>query len=159
VWDAATGALLAICRGHRSTVHSVTFSPDGTRLLTASADGLVGQWDARTGQLVEPPYNRHGALLRSAAYSPDGQWVASAGEDRIIRVWRARGLQDLAVLHGHTGYVFRGSVRPGQPPAGLPQRLHRGIHCGRLGASLGRGPPGDLAGAARPLWGHLPTVL
>jgi WD40 repeat protein len=113
VWDAATGTLLTTCQGHAATVHSVRFSPDGTRLLTASADGTVRQWNARTGQPVELPYNRHGALLLSAAYSPDGQWVASAGEDRIIRVWRARGLQDLAVLQGHTGHVFEVAFAPG----------------------------------------------
>lgn len=112
VWDAATGRLLATCRGHVGTVHSVTFGPDGTRLLTASADGTVRQWDARTGEPVEPPYNRHAALLHSAAYSPDGQWVASGGEDRIIRVWRARDGQDLAVLQGHTGYVFEIAFAP-----------------------------------------------
>jgi WD40 repeat protein len=112
VCDAATGSLLATCRGHTSSVHSVHFSADGTRLLTASADGTVRQWDARTGQLVEPPYDRHGALLYSAVYSPDGQWVASAGEDRTIRVWRARDRQDVAVLHGHTGGVLEVAFAP-----------------------------------------------
>jgi WD40 repeat protein len=73
---------------------------------------MVRQWDARTGQLVEPPYERHGANLYSAAYSPDGQWVASAGEDRIIRVWRARSRQDAAVLLGHTGAVLELAFAP-----------------------------------------------
>ena len=121
LWDAATGTLLATCRGHTSKVLGVAFSPDGTRLVTASADGTVRQWDARTGQEVEPPYDRHSGEVFSAVYSPDGQWVASAGDDRTIRVWRATGRQDVAVLHGHTGPVIERGVRPGRPPAGLPQ--------------------------------------
>src|SRR5262249_9790287 len=38
LWDSATGAPLATCRGHASRVVSVAFSPDGTRLLTTSGD-------------------------------------------------------------------------------------------------------------------------
>src|SRR5262249_54523694 len=36
--------------GHRDEVTSVVFSPDGTRLATASLDGTARVWDARTGQ-------------------------------------------------------------------------------------------------------------
>jgi WD40 repeat protein len=105
LWDPATGALLATCRGHTSKVLGVAFSPDGARLVTTSADGTVRQWDAATGEEVEPPYDRHTAEVFTAVYSPDGQWVASAGADRTIRVWQATGRQDVAILHGHTGAV------------------------------------------------------
>jgi WD40 repeat protein/predicted Ser/Thr protein kinase len=113
LWDAATGKLLATCQGHTSKVLGVAFSPDGTRLVTTSSDATVRQWDAATGQPVEPPYDRHSGEVTCAAYSPDGQWVASAGTDRTVRVWRATGRQDVAVLHGHTGEVFKVAFAPG----------------------------------------------
>src|SRR5262249_46032310 len=113
LWDPATGALLATCRGHISKVLSVAFRPDGARLVTTSADGTVRQWDAATGREVEPPYDRHSAEVVAAVYSPDGQWVASAGTDRTIRVWRATGRQDVAVLHGHTGAMDGLAFDPG----------------------------------------------
>jgi WD40 repeat protein/predicted Ser/Thr protein kinase len=112
LWDPATGTLLATCQGHTSKVVSTAFSPDGSRLVTASSDGMVRQWHARTGQEVEPPYERHSNEVYSAIYSPDGQWVASAGADRTIRVWQATGRQDLAVLHGHTGRVVEVAFTP-----------------------------------------------
>jgi WD40 repeat protein/tRNA A-37 threonylcarbamoyl transferase component Bud32 len=113
LWDAATGALLATCRGHTSKVLGVAFSPDGSRLVTTSADGTVRQWDAATGREVEPPYDRHTGEVVAAAYSPGGKQIASAGTDRTIRVWQAAGRQDVAILHGHTGSVFGVAFAPG----------------------------------------------
>src|SRR5262249_41738133 len=110
LWDAATGARTAVLRGHTLKVLSVAFRFDGARVLTASADGTVRQWDPETGREVGPLYERHTGEVLTAAYSPDGQWVASAGTDRTVRLWRAVGRQEVALLHGHTrpvtGLVF-----------------------------------------------------
>src|ERR1700687_6128739 len=38
-----------ILRGHRGHVISVAFSPDGTRLVTASRDNTARLWDGRNG--------------------------------------------------------------------------------------------------------------
>jgi WD40 repeat protein len=103
--DAATGRKLAECQGHTSRVLSISFQPGGSRLLTASHNGTVRQWDAKTGQEVEPPYDRHTAAVSSAVYSPDGRRVASAGADRTIRIWWAADRQDQAILHGHAGNI------------------------------------------------------
>ena len=86
-------------------VLGLAFRPDSRRLVSASADGTVRQWDVATGEEVGPPYERHTGEVVTAAYSPDGQWVASGGTDRTVRVWRAGNRQDLTVLHGHTGTV------------------------------------------------------
>ena len=83
----------------------MAFRPDGRRIVTASADGTVRQWDSTTGLEVEPPYDRHAGKSETAVYSPDGLWVASGGTDRTVRVWAAANRQDVAVLHGHTGDV------------------------------------------------------
>ena len=55
LWDAASGAQLAVLRGHEDEVNSVAFSPDGTRIVTGGGDtfinlpGEVKVWDAQKG--------------------------------------------------------------------------------------------------------------
>jgi WD40 repeat protein len=47
IWDARTARLLTVLQGHEGLVYSAVFSPDGTRLLTASADKTARVWELR----------------------------------------------------------------------------------------------------------------
>jgi WD40 repeat protein len=49
IWDAWTGAMLAILAGHTDAVNDAIFSPDGSLIVTDSADKTVRVWHARTG--------------------------------------------------------------------------------------------------------------
>jgi WD40 repeat protein len=105
VWETETGRVVAELRTPGTRILGVAFHPRGDRLLTASPDGTVRQWDLRTGREAEVPYERHEGEVWAVAYSPDGRRVASADQDRTVRLWRAKGRRDEAVLHGHTRRV------------------------------------------------------
>jgi WD40 repeat protein len=95
VWDLAAAQSRAVLRqplftlyGHTQPVRAVAFSPDGTRLVSASCDdtkrqGEVKFWDVATGEevltLAQPAVD--------VAYSADGNLLAVVAADGTAAVW------------------------------------------------------------------------
>ena len=86
IFDAETGDVLATSEGHVDRVHSTAFSPDGTRVATASLDGTARIFDAATGRtLLIIQAHREGVAY--AAFSPDGTRLVTTSWDKSARVW------------------------------------------------------------------------
>jgi WD40 repeat protein/serine/threonine protein kinase len=95
---------------HTKPIISVTFSPDGKQLASASGDGTVRVWDAATGNVRRILHHPIG--VRSVAFSPDGVWLASACGDGLVRLWDAASGQELRLLKGHTDWLWSVGVSP-----------------------------------------------
>ncbi len=102
--DMATGQVLATLEGHTDSVHTATFSPDGSRLVTSSSDKTARLWDAATGrQIVVLEGHTSGVL--DAAFSADGGTIATVSDDRTVKLWNASTGQEVATLDWPWGSI------------------------------------------------------
>ncbi len=74
--------------GHSGIVNALTWSPDGSRIASASVDQTVQVWGATDGS---HPFTFHGhsAPVRDVAWQHNGQLIASASRDKTVQVWNA----------------------------------------------------------------------
>jgi len=64
----------------------LTFSPDGTLLVTAGVDKKVRVWDAATGKELAT-LTGHTGGVHCITISPDGKYLATGGDDKVVIVW------------------------------------------------------------------------
>nr|MBW4548721.1 hypothetical protein [Symplocastrum torsivum CPER-KK1] len=98
-------------RGHESAVWSVSFSPDGQTIASASVDRTVRLWD-RQGNPIGQPFKGHEGTVYSVSFSPDGQTIASASVDRTVRLWDRQGNPIGQPFKGHQSSVNSVSFSP-----------------------------------------------
>ena len=97
--------------GHTDDIWSAEWSPDGTRVVSASSDDTARVWDAATGQTVLT-LTGHTDDVNNAIYSPDGTRIATAGVDTTVRIWDAATGQTIRTLKGHTASVNGAAFSP-----------------------------------------------
>ena len=79
---------------------AVTFSPDGTLILSGGRDNVMKLWQGETGEHIRA-FRGHRNWVRSAAFSPDQKTVLSGSRDGTLRLWDIETGRRIRTLSGH----------------------------------------------------------
>ncbi len=97
--------------GHQSSVLNASFSPDGSRIVTASYDDAARVWDSQSGKLIQA-LKGHQDSVNNASFSPDDSHIVTASYDNTARVWNSQSGELIQTLVGHQSYVNSASFSP-----------------------------------------------
>jgi serine/threonine protein kinase len=117
VSDAQSGQETLTLKGFSGLVYSVSFSPDGKRIVFAYGEyngdipGAMKIWDTET-ERETLTLKGHSGLVASVSFSPDGKQIVSGSHDRTVKVWDAETGEETLTLKGHSGLVFGTNFSP-----------------------------------------------
>ncbi len=98
-------------QGHDEGVRSISFSPDGQTLATASDDNTIKLWNLETGGEIRT-LRGHDRGVRSVSFSPDGQTLATASDDNTIKLWNLETGEEIRTLQEQDEEVRSVSFSP-----------------------------------------------
>ena len=103
---------------HATQVLRCCFSPDGSTILSGSADKTLKLWRTCDGLCINT-LNGHTRNVKTTAlcigshvtqvvcccFSPDGSTILSGSHDKTLKLWRTRDGSLINTLNEHTSWV------------------------------------------------------
>ena len=112
-----SGEPLATHKLHRSAVHKLRYSPDGERLVAASADGSLSVWSTTSGEMLQ----QIGTPVAEAKATPalaNFDFVGAAGvlltgeREPTLRLWDTQQNQEIGTIRTAATAVTNVQVSP-----------------------------------------------
>ena len=91
--------------GHTDPAYAAVYTPDGTKLVTASFDKTLRIWDLNSGTTLRT-LTGHTGLVLCVAITKDGNRLASGSLDNTIKLWDVPISKPTATMQPHQGTAF-----------------------------------------------------
>lgn len=98
-------------KGHTEGVLSLSFSKDGTRLLSSSYDKTARLWELQTGKQLQRFWG-HNWWVWDANFSTDERRIVTASQDGTAIIWSVETGKQGAPFTGHQGPVYSAHFSP-----------------------------------------------
>lgn len=100
VWGAVSGNPVSPIIEEPDLIVRAQFSPDGKKVVTASAGGSIAFRDRGTGQLVQPPLQTK-SIPNALRFTRDGLRVMVATADGRVRIWNVTNAMEVKEWRAH----------------------------------------------------------
>jgi WD40 repeat protein len=95
-------------QGHRDVINSVSFSPDGQTIITASQDNTIRFWNLEGKELKI--LKEENQAFKSVSFSPNGQTIAAITGDLSVYLWKSDGTKLLTLKGKDTENHYKTSI-------------------------------------------------
>ncbi len=109
VWDISTGESVGALSGHKHYIMCISYSEDGAKIATGSADKTVRLWNADSFQHTAT-LRGHVGKIRRVAFTADAERIVTASEDGTFKLWDCRDGRELLTLQDAAART-KGSLR------------------------------------------------
>ena len=110
LYSLVDGKEIANFPGHRDTVISANFSPDGKYLATTSRDHTMVLWDVVTAKQILT--FDHAKVVICCVFSRDSRFVATGCQDKVCRLWETRRGKETVIFSEHDGIIISMAYSP-----------------------------------------------
>ncbi len=102
---------LAVLDGHKGSVLSIAFSPEGKLLASGSVDNTVRLWRVYEEQILRT-MTGHTFPVKALDFSPNGTTLVTGSTDGMIRAWQVSNGQLMRLFSGHGGKILDIKISP-----------------------------------------------
>ncbi|MDQ1264987.1 MAG: hypothetical protein QG635_137, partial [Bacteroidota bacterium] len=94
-----------VINAHNKDVNCVTFSPDGSTIVSGSNDSTIKFWEISTG-INYKTLTDHKEGIFKVEYSRDGKYFASGAWDNSVILWDALNLTKIKTITGSPSFIM-----------------------------------------------------
>ncbi|KPA10205.1 secreted protein containing ATPase, AAA-type, core domain protein [Candidatus Magnetomorum sp. HK-1] len=100
LWDVSSGVEKNYFKGYKGDITSISFSPDGNKIVSAGYDNSIRLWDI-SSQSEIMRFDGHTDNVTSIFFSPKDNMIVSGAEDKTVRLWDVSSGKEIKQFNKH----------------------------------------------------------